>query len=47
MNKGQHNTFKKVSPDFFGIEGFFCLVDLKTIFYDNEVQKEGDFLESN
>ena len=24
--------------------GFFCLVDLRTIFYDNEVQKEGIFL---
>ena len=24
MNKGQHNTFKKLSPDFFSIEVMWC-----------------------
>ena len=26
MNKGQHNTFKKLSPDFFSIEVLLNLV---------------------
>ena len=27
MNKGQHNTFKKLSPDFFSIELISLILD--------------------
>ena len=27
--------------------GFFCAVDLRRLFKDNKIQKEGDFLESD
>ena len=32
MNKGQHNTFKKVSTDFFSIEKYFLIVDFLIVF---------------
>lgn len=28
MNKGQHNTFKKLSPDFFSIEKDLSVIDI-------------------
>ena len=40
MNKGQHNTFKKLSPDFFSIEKNIKEVDImqKLVYTNHKVR---------
>ena len=44
MNKGQHNTFKKLSPDFFSIEKYPCTILSNLIYYVQGVKGESLFL---
>ena len=42
MNKGQHNTFKKLSPDFFSIELYFLNIELQKDTIYNSFHEKGD-----